>query len=69
MDYIKRLEDECNELGLKIYKLESFIDSDFEGADLGSPLQGKLLNDQAKAMKVYHEILLDRLYDLQSQFK
>ena len=68
MDYIEKLQNECDELSSKIDKLESFIDSDFEGSDF-SGWQGKLLNDQAKAMIVYHDILLDRISDLQSQSK
>ncbi len=65
MEFIKRLESECDDLHEKITKLESFIDSDFKGADI-SMNQSRLLNDQLNAMVVYYNILLERLEDLKS---
>ena len=66
MGFIDRLQNECDDLHEKITKLESFIDSDFQGVDI-STSQSELLNDQLKAMVVYYDILLNRLSDLQSR--
>lgn len=61
--FIERLQSELDELHIKISKLDSFIDSDFMGADI-SKVQTRLLKKQLGIMREYSSCLQDRLVDL-----
>jgi hypothetical protein len=63
-DLIDKLYDEHSNLDDKIFKLDAFIISD-EFLTV-SEKQQELLEAQYDAMKVYADILLDRILDLKT---
>jgi hypothetical protein len=63
-DLIDKLYEEHADLDEKIYKLDNFILSD-EFLTI-SAKQQELLEEQYNAMKVYADILFDRIMDLKT---
>ncbi len=63
-DLIDKLYDEHSDLDDKIFKLDAFIISD-EFLTV-SEKQQELLEAQYNAMKVYADILFDRIFDLKT---